>query len=43
MNEQLPTITLAPCPKGYTRDLDKTMSPPLTFSDFSEIILIFAG
>ena len=32
MNEHLPSITLAPCPKGYTRDLDKTMSPPQTIA-----------
>ena len=36
MNEQLPTITLAPCPKGYTRDLDKTMSPAQTIARVRE-------
>ena len=32
MNSHLPCIHLAPCPKGYTRDLDKTMSPPQTIA-----------
>ena len=32
MNTHLPRIHLAPCPKGYTRDLDKTMSPPQTIA-----------
>lgn len=32
MNTHLPRIQLAPCPKGYTRDLDKTMSPPQTIA-----------
>lgn len=36
MNEQLPIITLAPCPKGYTRDLDKTMSPAQTIARVRE-------
>ena len=32
MNSHLPCIHLVPCPKGYTRDLDKTMSPPQTIA-----------
>jgi len=36
MNEQLPRITLAPCPKGYTRDLDKTMTPAQTIARVRE-------
>ena len=36
MNEQLPIITLAPCPKGYTRDLDKAMSPAQTIARVRE-------
>ena len=36
MNEQLPHITLASCPKGYTRDLDKTMSPAQTIARVRE-------
>ena len=32
MNSHLPCIRLIPCPKGYTRDLDKTMSPPQTIA-----------
>mgnify|MGYP000157839530 CR=1 FL=1 len=32
MKSHLPCIHLAPCPKGYTRDLDKTMSPPQTIA-----------
>ena len=27
----LPVIRLQPCPKGYTRDLDKTISPQETY------------
>lgn len=32
MNSHSPCIHLVPCPKGYTRDLDKTMSPPQTIA-----------
>ncbi|MBO4300636.1 MAG: YcaO-like family protein, partial [Desulfovibrio sp.] len=32
MNTQLPHIDLAPCPKGYTRDLDKAVSPSETIA-----------
>ena len=33
MSENLPRIVLAPCPKGYTRDLDKTMQEATTAHD----------
>ncbi|WP_022656574.1 YcaO-like family protein [uncultured Desulfovibrio sp.] len=32
MSESLPIIRLRPCPKGYTRDLDKAVSPELTIA-----------
>ena len=32
MNEQLPHIFLSPCPKAYTRDLDKAISPAQTIA-----------
>ncbi len=32
MNAQLPRILLAPCPKGYTRDLDKAVTPADTIA-----------
>ena len=32
MNESLPIIRLRPCPKGYTRDLDKAVSPERTIA-----------
>ncbi|MDR3362030.1 MAG: YcaO-like family protein [Desulfovibrio sp.] len=31
--KNLPRISLSPCPKGYTRDLDKTVSPDQTIRD----------
>jgi Uncharacterized conserved protein len=36
MSDNQPRIVLAPCPKGYTRDLDKTMSPAQTIARVRE-------
>ena len=32
MSETLPIIRLTPCPKGYTKDLDKAVSPAQTIA-----------
>ncbi|EFL85976.1 hypothetical protein HMPREF1022_00515 [Desulfovibrio sp. 6_1_46AFAA] len=36
MSETLPIIRLTPCPKGYTKDLDKAVSPAQTIAHVQE-------
>ena len=36
MSETLPIIRLTPCPKGYTKDLDKAVSPAQTIAHVRE-------
>ncbi|MBQ9405644.1 MAG: YcaO-like family protein [Desulfovibrio sp.] len=40
MNAQLPRIVLHACPKGYTRDLDKTVTPAATIADVRQKLAV---